>query len=57
MTEQCKPNGYHKGVGLLSKEKLDTLNFINEMLRVFALIHSSLLGNHWAVSNILYSYL
>ena len=46
-----------QGVGLLSKEKLDTLNFINEMLRVFALIHSSLLGNHWAVSNILYSYL
>lgn len=46
-----------QGARLLSKEKLDAPNFINEILHVFALIHSSLSGNHWAVSNILYSYL
>ena len=39
-----------QGVCLLSQEKLDTLKFINGVLRVSLPIHSSLSENHWTVS-------
>ena len=38
-------------VCLLSKEKPDSLTFINGALRVSLPTHSSLLENHWAVSD------